>query len=298
MATWGDLNTVQGPQSTGGMFSRITTPPKAPAPPSPSFLLYQMARQKALSQPTAQTSNYKLPYAPSNTDQYWKHDLWENIQNETRKPQWSDMAEPNFNMGQRIDAREVDPALMQQLGLRTEIIGDTETGPMGESGISEKIAGGEFLDNESAMKYANYRIQHQMDRPSSKQFGADWRRITEADKYKVLDPRAVVWDDNLGWITHKKNYNPDGDKSWFQRNAGSILPAAMGMLIGGPAGMAIGLGTSAVNAAVGKTSWQSLLPTLLTAGLSGAGMLPSGLVGNLLRSGLRFGTGQLFNRRG
>lgn len=223
-------------------------------------------------------------------------DLWEIIQNDPRQRKWADMGEVNYNMGQRVDVRSVDPILMQKLGLTTEVIGDSETGPMGESGISEKIAGGTFLDPASATKLAEYRNQHQTNRPVSKQFGADWRPITEHDKYKVLDPKAVVWDDTLGWITHKKNYNPDGGKSWWQKNASSFLPAAMGMLLGGPAGMAIGAGMAGVKAISGQTDWKSLLPSILSAAVGASGMLPSGAIGNLIKGGLRFGTGQLVNR--
>lgn len=303
MATWGDLNT---PQQGPGMFQRMTQQPARAQRNSPNPQLLQLlrmgqqlrARQKQ-GQTQQTTSN---PYSPEgspfqfqNNDQFWKHDLWENIQNDKRPRKWYEMSDPDTG-GPGTGRLKVDQATMDRLGLKNQWYDEAESGPQGEGGYVDKYAAGEYLDPESVQKYYAEMNKNNSARPNSAKFGADWRPISEHDKYKVLDPKYVVYDENLGWITHKKNYNPDGDKSWWQKNAANVLPAAMGMLLGGPAGLAIGTGMAGVKAISGQTDWKSLLPSLLTAGLNMGGLMPSGFLGNLLRSGIKFGTGQLMNR--
>jgi hypothetical protein len=170
--------------------------------------------------------------------------------------------------------------IFDRLGLETEYRDEQASAPYGEGATVDVARAGNYLTPDSQRRYDEERVRNNTARPTSRQFGANWRPVSEHDKYKVLDPRYVVWDDELGWITHKDNYNPEGGKSWWQRNAATALPTIMGTLLGGPAGTAIGLGMAGVRAASGQTSWRNLLPALLTAGYGMSG-LPGMLNGAL-----------------
>jgi hypothetical protein len=219
-----------------------------------------------------------------------KHDLFETIQRETRKGRFADEYNTIGSIGNQdslthIGANGPTPEqqkLFDKYGIKLRWRDAYDSGPKGESGISEMVPGGWEIADRGTYDQAKFDAA----RPKTV-FGDDWRGISEKDKYKVKDPKYVTWDDNYGWITHRKNYDPDGDKSWFQRNIGNILPAVVGTALGGPAGTAIGLGMAGVKAASGQMSWQSLLPAILSAGLP---MIPgfSGL-GNLAKLGIRTG---------
>ena len=251
--------------------------------------------QRAPSGPRATTFQQIMQRAPA--PQNWKptgdlkHDLFEFIQNDNRKgayaDEWATMKPLQLNPGGLSQIGQEGPTPEQQkffdkYGIKYKWRDAYDTGPVGEGGISETMPGGWEISD-----YGTYDHNKFVENSPTTVFGRDWRGVSEKDKYKTLDPSKVVWDDNYGWITHKKNYNSDGDKSWIQKNIGNILPAIVGTALGGPAGMAIALGMSTVKAASGQTSWQSLLPQLLSAGLP---MIPgfSGL-SNLAKFGIKTG---------
>lgn len=127
--------------------------------------------------------------------------------------------------------------------------------------------------------------------PSNTSF-RDLRPLTSDDKNNVKNPSMVGYDPNYGWVTHRKNFDQNADKSWFMRNAHMIMPALFtgGLgLAGVPASVlaATSLGRGAVDAIGGNKDWKSLLPQLLAAGLP---MIPGfSQLGNLARMGIRTG---------
>lgn len=83
----------------------------------------------------------------------------------------------------------------------------------------------------------------------------------------VLNPNAVVWDDNYGWVTHKANRKPRlGDKI-----GPAIASLAMGGLMGAalPAGMATSLFKTGFNAMPGLAK-GNINPVNLGLGLAGS----------------------------
>jgi len=274
--TWGDLNNVAN--APGGIFNRMTTPANPVARPTP----------KATNTPTG-----PAPYTGGG-------DLWERIQNETRRgarsDEWSTMEPLNhattYHLGSKGDARSLSPEqqrVFDQYGIKASYSDPYMSGPKGESGLVEMEDGKWGVDGLGS--YDRSKMPKTV-------FGHDFRQVTERDKGLIPREDAIVWDDNYGWITHEKNYNQNGNESWFMQNAKTIMPALFTMGLGA-AGVAPGvlsgmsLGRGAVDYLGGNRSMQSLLPQLISAGLP---FIPGfGDLGRLAQGLTRAGTGFFSN---
>ena len=274
--TWGDLNNVAN--APGGIFNRMTQPPANPvARPTP----------KATNTPTG-----PAPYTGGG-------DIWERIQNETRRGAMRDDYEFGGSLmqsgrdGDLFYKEDGQPSwlkpMMDKYGVTASYVAPYQTGPSGEGALVENKGGGYIADSRGTFD---------PEKLPKTVFGKDFITISEKDKYKVLDPKYITWDDNYGWITHNKNYNQNGDESWFMQNAKTIMPALFTMGLGA-AGVAPGilssmsLGRGAVDYLGGNRSMQSLLPQLISAGLP---FIPGfGDLGRLAQGLTRAGTGFFSN---
>lgn len=288
MATWGDLNTVPmgGRPPQGGIFNRMTAPP--------------VQREDVPLKGPA-------PYTGGG-------DLWERIQNESRKgsryDEWTIMdpyshSGGSSHLGTRGDLRTLTPEqqrVLDQYGVKASWRDGYTTGPQGEGATVEDVPGQWEVDGMGT--YDRTKMPKTV-------FGHDFRTVTERDKGLIPKEDAIVWDDNYGWITHRKNYDQNGNETWFMKNAKTIMPALFTMGLGS-LGVApgvlssINLGRSAVDFLGGNSGLGQLLPALLSAGIGFSGlpgMLSStlgrfggSLATNALRTGGNMAISNLTNR--
>jgi hypothetical protein len=174
--------------------------------------------------------------------------------------------------------------VLDQYGVKTAWQDARMSGPKGESGLEEMEPGSWYADTGT---YDKSKMPKTV-------FGHDFRMVTERDKGLIPNQDAIVWDDNYGWITHEKNYNQNGNETWFMQNAKTIMPALFtaGLGAAGVAPMALSsmnLGRGAVDFLGGNRSMASLLPQLISAGLP---FIPGfGSMGRLAQGLTRTGTG-------
>jgi hypothetical protein len=222
-------------------------------------------------------------------------DLWERIQNESRKGAFQDeytTVDPFRNYSDQIshlDGNNLTPDQQKYLdkyGIKMGYTPGYTSGPMGEGATVENVPG-QWHQTSGSNTYDPSKNPKTV-------FGHDFRLVTERDKGLIPKEDAIVWDDNYGWITHKKNYNQNGNETWFMQNAKTIMPALLTAGLGF-AGVAPGvlsgmnLGRGAVDFLGGNRSLQSLLPQLISAGLP---FIPGfGDMGRLAQGLTRTGTG-------
>lgn len=231
--------------------------------------------------------------------------IFEYIQRETRTPKWKvpdaevmptkinpgGLAAPQSDMisADQILSPELQ-AFLNKYGMKASYR-DARQELAGEGGTVNTIPAGWYVDDWGT--YQNHLSDAAKNAPKTV-FGYDFIRLNEHDKNNVIDPRYVTWDDNYGWITHKKNYNYDADQSNFERYLPAAIAAIPG-LIGGPAaGFAASLAMGVPRVLAGDKDWTSLLPAIASMALPGLGI--TGPAATLAKGALNYGVSQI--RRG